>query len=128
MARRRRRSEGNHPRLGVAIALAGLAAGSAAAPGRPPPADPFAEGQRICYALSAEIGRLSDVQPGTAGFWSRTDNQAAGVLTVIAPVPALGYLGYNAYHGLQKDRIAHAASARIRELRRALAERQCFVR
>ena len=84
--------------------------------------------QRSCYELSAEVTELAREQPGTAGFWSRTEHQVAGVFTLITPVPALAYLGYGAYRDFSQDQSAGSARARIVELRGIMARKQCFVR
>ena len=92
------------------------------------PAPIKTDAQRSCYELSAEITQLTRVQSGTAGFWNQADNQAASVMTIVAAIPALAYLGYNAYEGFKQDQVAQAADARVQALRHQLAAKQCFVR
>ena len=94
--------------------------------GMPVPAK--TDAQRSCYDLSAEVTELSRIQPGTPGFWSRTEHKVAGVFTLINPLPALAYLGYGAYRDVTQDWDAETARARITDLRGPLARKQCFVR
>ncbi|MFT5390124.1 MAG: hypothetical protein ACI8PT_000307 [Gammaproteobacteria bacterium] len=91
------------------------------------PALPADDSRLTCYELANEISLLLQQQRGTPGFWARTDNQTAGVFTLIAPLPAIGYLGFNAYHDVKQDSAPASARHRVVELRRYSAQKQCFV-
>jgi hypothetical protein len=95
------------------IFFAGFGKSAAALSTKGLPALPADNSRLTCYELANEISLLLEQQRGTPGFWGRTHNQTAGVFALIAPLPAIGYLGFNAYQDVKQDRAAASARHRV---------------
>lgn len=87
-----------------------------------------AKASNDCYALSNTVTALIHYRNQRPTPWMRVDESLISAVGLVAPLPAFGALGYNAYRDTERKAQTQAVQERIHELRERLASLSCFVR